>query len=103
MSKTDTFKDRLTERVRDTSRPALANQCRGRDLEPAEMALADALMEAYATAGHDFAKVAEALKEGGVIAPKSGGTDWTVDLLTTELQAINAELDAAYEAQGYGA
>jgi hypothetical protein len=103
MSETDAFKDRLTERVHDTGRPDLRNQCRGRDLEPVEMALADALMEVYATVGHDFSKVAEALAERGVVAPKSGGTNWTEALLAQELQAINAELDAAYEANGYGA
>lgn len=103
MSETDAFKDRLTERVHDTGRPDLRNQCRGRDLEPAEMALAEALMEIYGTVGHDFAKVAEALAERGVAAPKSGGTDWTEALLAKELQTINAELDAAYEAHGYGA
>lgn len=103
MNGTDAFKDRLTERVHDTSRPDLANQCRGRDLDPAETALAEALMEIYGTVGHDFADVARALAERGVAAPKSGRTDWTEALLAEELQTINAELDAAYEAQGYGA
>ncbi|GGF78183.1 hypothetical protein GCM10011319_43040 [Mameliella alba] len=103
MSGHDAFKDRLTERAQDTSRPALANQCRGRDLEPAEMALAEALMNIYGTGEHDFAKVAAALADQGVTAPKSGRTDWTEALLGEELKAINADLDAAYEAQGYGA
>lgn len=103
MSEADAFKDRLTERVHDTGRPDLRNQCRGRDLEPAEMALADALMEVYASVGHDFAEVAQALSARGVTAPKSGRTDWTEELLAEELQSINAELDAAYEAHGYGA
>ncbi|MBV7396384.1 recombinase-like helix-turn-helix domain-containing protein [Mameliella sediminis] len=103
MSGHDAFKDRLSERAHDTSRPALANQCRGRDLEPAEIALAEALMEIYGTGEHDFAKVAEALTTRALPAPKSGRTDWTESLLGEELKAINAELDAAYEVQGYGA
>jgi hypothetical protein len=41
----DAFTDRLSQRARDTSRPALAHQSRGRDLSTAETALAAALME----------------------------------------------------------
>ena len=42
--------------------------------------------------------------EKGVVAPKSGRTDWTEELLLAEeLAAINAELDAAYAEAGYGA
>jgi len=103
MSETDAFKDRLSERAHDTSRPALGHQCRGRELEPEEMALAEALMAIYGIGEHDFAKVAEALAGRGVKAPKSGRTDWDEALLAQELTAINGELDAAYEATGYGA
>jgi len=99
----DAFKDRLSERARDTSRPALAHQSRGRDLSAEEAALAEALMEVYGTGTHDFAAVAEQLAAKKVIAPVSGRTDWTEALLAEELTAINADLDAAYEANGYGA
>lgn len=103
MTQIDAFKDRLSERARDTSRPALAHQSRGRELTAEEMALAEALMAAYGAVGHDFAQVAAALSARGVVAPKSGRTDWDKALLADELKAINAELDAAYAEQGYGA
>ena len=103
MAGTDAFKDRLSQRAHDTSRPALANQCQGRPLEPGEVAFAEALMAVYGTGEHDFGKVAAALAERGVVAPKSGRTDWSEALLASELETINAELDAAYEANGYGA
>ena len=103
MTQIDAFKDRLSERARDTSRPALAHQCRGRELTEAEAALAEGLMAAYGAVGHDFAKVAAELSARGVAAPKSGRTDWDEALLADELKAINAELDAAYAEQGYGA
>lgn len=99
----DAFKDRLSERARDTSRPALAHQSRARPLTPAERAFADALMEIYATGEHDFEKVAEALKARGLPAPRSGRMDWTVALLEEELVGVNAELDDAYAERGYGA
>jgi hypothetical protein len=99
----DAFKDRLSQRARDTSRPALAHQCRGRELDPGEAALATALMEAYGTGTHDYAAVAAALAAKGVVAPRSGRTDWTEALLAQELAAINAELEAAYAEHGYGA
>lgn len=99
----DAFKDRLSQRARDTSRPALAHQCRGRDLTPQEDLLAGALMEIYADGAQDFDAVATALCARAVAAPKSGRTDWDQALLADELAAINAELDAAYEVNGYGA
>ncbi|MAM63190.1 recombinase-like helix-turn-helix domain-containing protein [Maritimibacter sp. UBA3975] len=99
----DAFKDRLSERARDTGRPALAHQSRGRDLTDAETALAAALMDIYSDGTHDFALVAKALTERGVVAPISGGTDWTEESLAKELAAINADLEAAYQEHGYGA
>lgn len=99
----DQFKDRLSQRARDTSRPQLANQNKGRDMSPAEDALAGALMDIYGAGTHDFAAVATELSARGVAAPVSGRTDWTEALLAEELAAINADLDAAYQANGYGA
>lgn len=98
----DAFKDRLSERAQDTSRPALAIQCQGRALTPEEDALASAMMEIFVDT-HDFDDVAKKLTERGITAPKSGSKDWTRNLLASELAAINAELDAAYEVNGYGA
>lgn len=99
----DAFKDRLSERARDTGRPALAHQSRGRDLTGPEAALAKALMDIFSDGTHDFAKVAAALTERGVTAPISGGSDWTEESLGKELTAINADLEAAYQEHGYGA
>ncbi|WP_336069483.1 recombinase-like helix-turn-helix domain-containing protein [Nitratireductor rhodophyticola] len=99
----DAFKDRLSQRAFDTGRPGLEHQCRGRELDERENALADALMTIYATGEHDFSMVARQLAEKNVVAPRSGRTDWTEALLAEELQATNRELDAAYEASGYGA
>lgn len=99
----DAFKDRLSQRAKDTSRPALAHQCRGRELTGTEQALADMLMEVMGTGEHDFDRVAAALAERGVTAPASGRTDWDKDLLQAELTALNADLDASYAEHGYGA
>lgn len=99
----DAFKDRLSQRAQDTSRPALAHQSRGRTLTADEKALAAALMEIMGKAEHDFAAVAQALARQGVRAPLSGRINWDVDLLQAELSALNAELDTAYARAGYGA
>lgn len=99
----DAFKDRLSERARDTGRPALAHQSRGRELTAEEKALAEALMAIYSDGTHDYGAVAAALTERGVVAPVSGGAEWTADTLHRELAAINAQLDAAYAEHGYGA
>jgi len=99
----DAFKDRLSERARDTGRPALAHQCRGRDLTAEEADLAAALMDIYASGTHDFSAVAQALTERKVVAPIAGGTDWTADKLNEVLSKINSQLDAAYAEHGYGA
>lgn len=99
----DAFKDRLAQRAADTSRLALAHQCRGRELEPQEADFATVLMEVYDAVGHEYHAVATALTERGFAAPVSGRTDWTADLVHDELVAINAALDAAYAEHGYGA
>lgn len=99
----DAFKDRLSQRARDTGRADLALQCQGRPLTAAEDALATALMDIYRTGQHDFDAVAKALTDQGLTAPKSGTKVWTRDTLAQELAAINADLDAAYAEHGYGA
>lgn len=81
----------------------LAHQSLGRAITPEEAALAEALSAAYAKGVHDFPAVADALTRDKVVAPRSRRTDWTEALLAEELSAINADLDAAYEANGYGA
>jgi len=99
----DVFKDRLSQRAFDSSRPELAHQSRGRELTVQEQALAGALMEIYATGEHEFSVVARQLAERGIVAPRSGRTDWSEALLAEELEATNRDLDEAYEANGYGA
>jgi hypothetical protein len=99
----DAFKDRLSQRARDTSRPDLAHQSRGRPLTEAETALAQALMQVMGAGEQDFDRVAAALAQRGVAAPLSGRTDWDRALLEQELTALNADLDAAYAEHGYGA
>lgn len=99
----DAFKDRLAQRASDTSRPALAHQCRGRDLEPQEVAFASTLMEIYGNGTHDFDAVAAALTERKFEAPRSGKTEWTAQLLHEELASTNAQLDQSYAENGYGA
>ncbi|MGR3661142.1 MAG: recombinase-like helix-turn-helix domain-containing protein [Paracoccaceae bacterium] len=99
----DAFRDRLAQKARDSGAAALAHQCRGRAMDNNESILADALMEIFAKGTHDFTEVAAELAVRGVVAPHSGRTDWTQELLTNELSETNAELDKAYESYGYGA
>lgn len=99
----DAFKDRLSQRARDTSRPALAHQSRGRALSGPEQALATAMMAIMDAGTLDFTAVAQALAAQGVVAPVSGRTDWDLGLLASELAALNADLDAVYAENGYGA
>lgn len=99
----DNFNDQLRRTAETTGRADLANQCQGRALSEKEHELADALSAVFDELGHDFQAVAAALTERKIIKPLSGGTDWTALSLEQELQKINAELDAAYLEDGYGA
>ena len=102
-TKEDAFKDRLSQRAKDTTRPALAHQGRGRALSADEQALAAALMEIMGSGEHDFSAVAKELGRKGIRAPISGSSEWDVGLLESELQQLNQELDTAYERSGFGA
>jgi hypothetical protein len=99
----EAIRDSLSRHARETGSPALAHQSLGRAITPEEAALAEALSAVYAKGTHDFTAVAEALTRGKVVAPRSRRTEWTEALLAEELTAVNADLDAAYEANGYGA
>lgn len=99
----DAFKDRLSQRARDTTRPALAHQTQGRGLTATEQDLADAMMQIMGSGAQDFSAVAEALRQRAVQAPVTGRVDWDLDLLQAELAALNADLDVAYAEHGYGA
>lgn len=78
-------------------------QSRGRDLSAAETHFADTLETLFAEGCHDFGQLATRLNELGVEAPVSGSVNWTIETLGDELRAINAQLDAAFEENGYGA
>lgn len=101
-TKPDAFKARMAG-ARASGRPELANQCRGRALTEAEERLADALMEAYADGANVEEAVAAALAAKGVLRPSSEKPDWTADNLAAELKSLNADLDAAYQENGFGA
>ncbi len=76
-------------------------QSRGRPLTEAEQAFADALETIFASGVHDMQAVADALTAAGIEAP--GGGKWSAESLVGHLAAINRELDAAFEEDGYGA
>lgn len=88
--------DRLSELPMDV-------QSRGRSLSEAEQHFADALESIFTDGCHDFEQVAARLSELEVKSPSSGASHWTLDSLTEELRAINAQLDSAFEEHGYGA
>lgn len=101
-AKPDAFKARMAEARRE-GRPELANQSRGRQLSHPEQQFADALMAVYAEGASGEAAIAAALAGRGVCRPSSGKADWTAQNLADELQALNADLDAAYALDGFGA
>lgn len=81
---------------------ALANQSLRRPLSAAERALANALENIFASAEHDFVRVAAALQERGVPRPSGSSDPWTVQTLEAELLKVNESLDRAYEEQSAG-
>lgn len=101
--KPDAFKAVLAAARHEAGRPELAHQSLGRPLSDAEDALAGALMEIYAGGAAGAAEVAAALTERGIAAPSSGRTEWTARSVAAELAALNADLDAAYAENGFGA
>lgn len=98
----DAFKAMMAA-ARAAGRPELANQSRGRPLTKAEDDFAEALMAIYGegVTGQDV--LAQALASRAVVRPSSGKADWTAATLAEELQALNANLDAAYLENGFGA
>jgi hypothetical protein len=100
--KPDAFKAVIAAKKLDFRRTDLPHQSRGRDLTAAEDALAGALMEIYAAGATGPEAVAKGLTERGVVAPGSGSSDWTAESVAEELVALNADLDRAYEENGFG-
>lgn len=98
----DAFKAMMAA-ARAAGRPELAHQGRGRPLNNTEDALAEALMALYGEGIKEQAALAEALASRSVTRPSNGKSDWTADILAAELRAINADLDAAYLENGFGA
>ncbi len=98
----DAFKAMMAA-ARAAGRPELANQSRGRALSQAEDDFAEALMAIYGEGISGEADLAAALAARGVARPSSGTPDWTAETLAAELQVINADLDAAYLENGFGA
>lgn len=101
-TKPDAFKA-LMEEERATGRPELAHQSLGRSLSKDEDLLADALMAIYSEGATSDAAIAAALGARGVARPSTGQSDWSAETLGAELQALNADLDAAYQENGFGA
>ena len=101
-TKPDAFKARMAE-AQASGRPELAHQSLGRALSEAEDRLADALMAVYAEGAEGEDAVATALVDKGVLRPSSQKADWTAENLAAELQALNADLDTAYQENGFGA
>lgn len=100
--KPDAFKAVMEAAKFELGRPELPYQSRGRELTAQEEALADALMELYASGVTGPDALAAALAQKGVERPSSGKADWTADSLAQELAALNADLDAAYAENGFG-
>ncbi len=79
------------------SRGTLGRQSLGRPLTDAEIALAAAMEAAFGEGVHDFGALAAALQARGVPAPSGDAAPWTEAKLRSELEAINAALDEAYD------
>ncbi len=101
--KPDAFKAVLAAAKDELGRPELAHQSLGRALTAEEEALAAALMEIYAAGASGPDAIAAALTERRVKVPSTGKTAWTGDTLAQEFALLNADLDGAYQENGFGA
>ncbi|MBX2886531.1 MAG: hypothetical protein KTR32_41635 [Granulosicoccus sp.] len=82
---------------------SLSRQSLARPLSELEQTFATALETIFIDGCHDMDEVAARLSQQGVVAPNSGSSSWTADLLNTELTEINRQLDQAYQEHGFGA
>lgn len=98
----DAFREMMAA-AQASGRPELAHQSLSRALTSDEDAFAEALMAIYADGTSGEVAVAEALNAKNVARPSSGNADWTAENLARELHALNADLDAAYQDNGFGA
>lgn len=99
----DNFRDQLALAGAGTGQSRLAHQSLGRAMSDDERALAEALMEIYASGVDEPATVARHLAERGVVIPDEGHAGWTESILAAVLARLNESLDAAYLENGYGA
>jgi hypothetical protein len=74
----------------------LGRQSLCRPLTAAEIGLARALEEIFATGQHQFSAVVEFLQQQQIPLPSGSSGPWTVEVLEAELRQINASLDEAY-------
>jgi len=81
-------------------RTALGRQALGRPLTALEKDFAQALETIFASGEHELAKVAAMLESQGVKRPSGSRGAWSLEVLGTELAAINASLDEAYARNG---
>lgn len=102
-SRPDAFKALMAEAQAKPGQPELAHQSLGRPLSEAEVGLAEALMAVYAEGVFESDAVAAALTARGTVVPSTRETTWTAQSLEGELRALNVDLDAAYQENGFGA
>lgn len=99
----DAFRDTMRAARNAAGHAVLAHQSPGREITAEETALAEAMMEIYATGATDMGDIAQGLSERGIAAPASKRTDWDAELLESELRTANESFDAAYRENGIGA
>jgi hypothetical protein len=92
----------VTASPAEEERARLGRQALKRPLSDAEMRLAGALEQIFRSGVVDFAEVSERLQRDGIPVPSGAATAWTPALLQSELNRINASLDAAYASGGHG-
>lgn len=102
-SSKDAFRDTMRAARSEAGHAVLAHQSPGREISAEEAALAEAMMDIYATGKTEMADLAQQLAERGITAPVSKRTDWDAALLESELRAANESFDAAYLENGIGA
>ena len=97
----DNFKEKIAGDQMGDAAQRRAHQSLGRPLSAAEDALAEALMQLYAEGVETPEAIAKGLNKMAIAPPLSGLGSWTAETLHNELEALNADLDAAYQENGY--
>jgi hypothetical protein len=97
----DSFKEKIAGDQLGDAAQRRVHQSLGRPLSAAEEAFADALMQLYADGVETPEAIAEGLNKLAIAPLSSDANSWTAELLHQELQALNADLDKAYQENGY--